>query len=168
MDLEQFYDAKNEELRWQLFWEREKIYAYDPKKKGYTIDTPPPTVSGKMHIGHAFSYAQGDFIARYRRMRYGNVFYPFGTDDNGLPTERLAEGIKRVKSTKLKRDEFVKLCLSTIKELKPEFVKPWKELGISCDFENSYSTIDEDCIKTSQLSSLTYMRKAGSIMRKLR
>ena len=79
------------EATWREYWEKEKIYSFDPKseKKIYSVDTPPPTVSGKMHIGHACSYSQQDFIIRYKRMRGFNIFYPFGTDDNGLPTERL-------------------------------------------------------------------------------
>ncbi|MBI2135893.1 valine--tRNA ligase [Candidatus Woesearchaeota archaeon] len=129
------------------------------KKKIYSIDTPPPTVSGQMHIGHAFSYTQGDFIARYHRMKQEAVFYPFGTDDNGLPTERLVEKVKKVKSTKMQRSEFVELCLKSINELKAEFVRPWKELGISADFENSYSTIDPHCMLTSQKSFIDLYKK---------
>jgi len=81
------------EKKWQKYWENEKIYQSKSisSKKIYSIDTPPPTVSGNMHIGHALSYSQQDFIARFRRMFNGNVFYPFGTDDNGLPTERLVD-----------------------------------------------------------------------------
>ena len=86
------FDFKKAEEKILKFWEKEKVYKFDTKSKKeiYSIDTPPPTVSGKMHIGHAFSYSQQDFIARFRRMN-GNVFYPFGTDDNGLATERLVE-----------------------------------------------------------------------------
>ena len=86
------------EEKWRKFWEKNKIYQTNLKsKKIYSIDTPPPTVSGEMHIGSAFSYAQEDFVARFRRMFDGNVFYPFGTDDNGLPTERLVEKLNKVK-----------------------------------------------------------------------
>ena len=67
----------------------------------FSVDTPPPTLSGKMHIGHAFSYTQQDFIVRFQRMKGKNVFYPFGTDDNGLPTERMVEKLKKVKNTRL-------------------------------------------------------------------
>ncbi|MEM4326679.1 MAG: class I tRNA ligase family protein, partial [Candidatus Diapherotrites archaeon] len=81
------------EKKWQDYWEKEKIYAFDLTKSGpiYSVDTPPPTVSGRMHLGHAFSYTQADFIVRYKRMKGFNVFYPFGLDDNGLATERLVE-----------------------------------------------------------------------------
>ena len=84
------------------------------KAEVYSVDTPPPTVSGKMHLGHAFSYAQQDFVVRFQRMLGKNVFYPFGTDDNGIPTERLIEKTKKVKAFKMKRQEFIKLCLETL------------------------------------------------------
>jgi valyl-tRNA synthetase len=155
------YDFKEAESKWRGFWEIEGIFAFDPKKKGkiFSIDTPPPTVSGRMHLGHSFSYSQQDFIARFRRMRGDNVFYPFGTDDNGLPTERLVEKLKKVKSSKMSRPEFVELCEKTIKEIKPEFVEDWKIIGMSCDFSSTYSTIDPHCIKTSQKSFLDLYKK---------
>ncbi len=165
-DLPKNYDAKTTEKRWQAYWKDNNIYSFNSSSKNkkvaqkiYSIDTPPPTVSGQMHIGHAFSYSQGDFIARYHRMKQEAVFYPFGTDDNGLPTERLVEKTKKVKSTKMQRSEFVELCLKTINELKAEFVRPWRELGISADFENSYSTIDPHCILTSQTSFIDLYKK---------
>ncbi len=155
------YNFKESEQKWREFWETEGIYTFDPKKKGkiFSIDTPPPTVSGKMHIGHSFSYSQQDFIARFRRMQGDNVFYPFGTDDNGLPTEKLVEKLKNVKSTKMSRQEFVALCEKTIKEIKPDFINDWKIIGMSCDFSEAYSTIDPHCIKTSQKSFLDLHKK---------
>src|SRR3989344_2952464 len=118
------YNPNEVEKRIISFWEKEKIYKFDLKKKGkvFSIDTPPPTVSGKMHIGHAFSYSHEDFIARYKRMKGYNIWYPFGTDDNGLPTERLIEKIKNVKAREMRRDDFVKLCLQTLKEIRPDFI----------------------------------------------
>ena len=91
MELPQEYEPAKIEPRLQEFWEKEGIFRFNPasKAKIFSIDTPPPTVSGRMHLGHAFSYAQQDIVARYKRMQGFNVFYPFGTDDNGLPTERL-------------------------------------------------------------------------------
>ena len=92
------YDVQETEARIRKFWDKEKTYKFNPNKKEkiYSIDTPPPYLSGKMHIGHAFSYSQQDFIARFRRMK-DNVFYPFGTDDNGLPTERYVEKENKIK-----------------------------------------------------------------------
>ncbi len=161
MELPKHYDPKISEPRWQKFWEDNKIFKFIPAstKQPYTIDTPPPTVSGRMHIGHAFSYSQEDFIARFHRMNGKNVFYPFGTDDNGLPTERLVEKTKKVKSTKMDRQEFIDLCVQTIKELKPEFVQDWKNLGMSCDWDTTYSTIDPHSIKTAQKSFLDLWEK---------
>lgn len=160
-ELPKRYDPKEAEKKWQAFWEKEGTYTFH-KEAGtptYSIDTPPPTVSGNMHIGHAFSYAQGDFIARFQRMLGKEVFYPFGTDDNGLPTEHLVERLKNVRSTKMPRSEFVALCHDTIKEIKPAFVQPWKELGISANFIESYSTIDPQTMRVSQKSFLDLYHK---------
>jgi valyl-tRNA synthetase len=161
MENKQTYDYKEVESKLLKFWDSKGIYKFDPKSKSkiFSIDTPPPTVSGKMHIGHAFSYSQQDFVARYHRMKGENVFYPFGTDDNGLPTERLVEKLKGVKSTHMSRTEFVQLCEKTIKEIKPDFINDWKIIGMSCDFSNTYSTIDEHCIKTSQKSFIDLFKK---------
>src|SRR3989338_799198 len=118
------YDPKVEERKWMQYWEKEGIFAFNPEQKGevYSIDTPPPTVSGKMHIGHAFSYTQQDIVARYKRLRGFNVFYPWGTDDNGLPTERLVEKMKNIKANSMERQAFIKLCEETLKEIRPAFV----------------------------------------------
>jgi len=153
------YDFAEVEPRIQKFWEDKKIFATNfAKKITYTIDTPPPTVSGAMHIGHSFSYSQQDFIARFRRMN-GGVFYPFGTDDNGLPTEKLVEKITKVNSKKMSREEFIKLCLKTIKKILPDFIEDWKRLGISADYLNMYSTIDTDSRKASQKNFLGLLKK---------
>jgi len=153
------------EKKWQTYWDKNQIFKTKNSKKVFSIDTPPPTVSGKMHIGHAFSYSQEDFIARFMRMYKGNVFYPFGTDDNGLPTERLVEKLTNVKSVNLSRAEFIKLCLKTLKEVSPEFVEDWKRLGISADFSKIYSTIDLKSQKISQNSFLELYEK-GHIYKK--
>src|SRR3989344_3605969 len=147
-------NIKEIESKWKEYWEKEGIYKFNPKsgKKIYSIDTPPPTVSGEMHIGHAFSYSQEDFIARYKRMKGFEIFYPFGTDDNGIPTERLVERLKNVKSKNMSRAEFIKLCLLTLKEITPEFIKDWKDIGVSADYSMYYSTINEHCQKISQKS----------------
>jgi len=173
MELPKHYNSKESEERWHKFWESEGIFEFDTNDKSsekYLVDTPPPTVSGNMHIGHAFSYSQQDFIVRYKRMKGYNVFYPFGTDDNGLPTERLVEKLKKVKSTRMARADFIKLCQDTLLEIKPEFIKNWKKIGQSCDFTKSYSTIGKHAIKTSQKSfldlynkNLVYQKEAPSM-----
>jgi len=159
--MDKAYDADKIEKKWQDYWEKNKIYKFDPKSKKpiYSIDTPPPTVSGAMHIGHAFSYSQQDFIVRYKRMNNFNIFYPFGTDDNGLPTERMVEKMKSVKSTKMSRKDFVELCRNTLKEIKQDFINNWIYIGMSCDFSNPYSTIDAHSIKTSQKSFIELYKK---------
>jgi len=153
MELPNNYDPKLSEQKWQEYWEKNSIFKFNPNsnKEIFSIDTPPPTVSGKMHIGHAFSYSHQDFIARYKRMMGFSVFYPFGTDDNGLATERLIEKIKNVKATRMPRDEFCKLCLDTLeKDLRPNYIKDWKRIGMSCDWNIFYTTINEHCQKISQ------------------
>ncbi|MBI2573628.1 valine--tRNA ligase [Candidatus Woesearchaeota archaeon] len=167
MALAEKYDPKEAEPRIQKLWEQTQTYKFDPKstKPIYSIDTPPPTVSGKMHLGHAFSYTQGDIIARYQRMKGKNVFYPFGTDDNGLATEKLIEKTKNVVSKKMERNEFIKLCLKTLEEIRPGFVNDWKKIGISCDFSIFYSTINDHCRKLSQKSFID-LYKAGRIYQK--
>jgi len=148
------YDSKEAEPRMLKFWEKQKTYAFDMKRKGkiFSIDTPPPTVSGKMHIGHASSYTQFDVIARFKRMRGFNVFYPFGTDDNGLPTERLIEKMKGVKAKDMDRQEFIKLCLTSLADLKKQYLADWSRIGQSADWSIVYSTIDEHCRRISQRS----------------
>ena len=155
------YNVLEAESRWQEYWEKQGIYKFNPLKKDklFAVDTPPPTVSGRMHIGHAFSYAQQDFIVRFRRMKQDNVFYPFGTDDNGLPTERMVERINNVRSTSMKRSEFIDLCLKTLKKTTPEFIRDWKLLGVSADYSLCYSTIDKNSQKISQQSFLELFQR---------
>jgi valyl-tRNA synthetase len=156
------YIASEAEERIRKFWEKEKIYKFNPnsKKKIFSIDTPPPTVSGKMHIGHAFSYSQQDFVVRYKRMKGFEIFYPFGTDDNGLPTERLIEKTNNIRARDIPREEFVKLCLDTLKKkLIPEYIQDWKNIGISCDWDVIYSTINDKSRKIAQWSFIDLYKK---------
>ena len=161
MDLPQRYNPQESEKKWQKYWEENDIYVFhpDPKRETYRIDTPPPTVSGKMHMGHAFSYTQQDIIVRYQRMRGKNVFFPFGTDDNGLPTEKLVEKKKNILSRTMSREEFVKICNQVIEEEKPKFIQAWKDIGMSADFTRSYSTINTHCRITSQASFIDLYTK---------
>ncbi|MBD3202731.1 class I tRNA ligase family protein, partial [Candidatus Woesearchaeota archaeon] len=162
MELPKTYDAHAREKKWREYWEKENTYSFEvdnTKKPIYSIDTPPPTVSGDMHLGHSFSYSQQDFIVRYKRMRGYNIFYPFGTDDNGLPTERFVEKLKKVNSNDMTRKEFIKLCMTTINEQRPTFVQDWKNIGISCDFSIFYSTINNHCRRLSQWSFIDLYKK---------
>jgi valyl-tRNA synthetase len=163
MELPKRYESKEAEPKWEKYWEKEGIYKFDAKDKKrdvYSVDTPPPTVSGKMHLGHSFSYAQQDFMVRFHRMLGKNVFYPFGTDNNGVATERLIEKIKKVKAKHMERGKFVKLCLDTVKkELIPIYVGDMKRLGLSCDFSLFYDTIDNHSQKISQNSFIELYEK---------
>ena len=90
------YDPKASESKWQSFWSDQGTYQWDPslgRDQTFTVDTPPPTVSGSLHIGHCLSYAHQDFIVRYQRMKGMNIQYGMGWDDNGLPTERRVQNI---------------------------------------------------------------------------
>ena len=141
-------------------WQKNSTYT---KKldgfKNFTIDTPPPTVSGSLHIGHIFSYTQADIIARYKRMTGHNVFYPFGFDCNGLATERFVEKKHKTGVAKLGREKFIELCLSTTEEMKIEFVALWRTIGISADFDKTYSTIGKREQKISQESFVRLFHK---------
>ena len=162
------YNAQETEAKIKKFWEKNKIYKFDAKARSgkpiFSIDTPPPYLSGKMHIGHAFSYSQQDFIARFQRMR-SNVFYPFGTDDNGLPTERYVEKENNLRSKSMSRADFINLCLKTLKKMTPDFIESYRDLGISCDYDIYYSTIDKATQKVSQKSFIDLYEK-GEIYRK--
>ncbi len=144
------------EERWLRFWEEEGVYRFDPRstKPVFSVDTPPPTVSGRMHIGHAYSYNQMDFTARYKRMRGHNLFYPFGFDDNGLPTERYTEKAVGKKLSDVGRQEFIRLCLQETKKGEEFMERSWRRIGTSCDWTLVYRTIDKPVIKVSQESFL--------------
>ncbi|MBT4858210.1 valine--tRNA ligase, partial [archaeon] len=162
MELPKRYDPKISEEKWQKYWGDNKIYQFDikdKKKEVYSIDTPPPTISGKMHIGHAFSFSQQDFVARYKRMAGFNVFYPFGTDDNGLATEKLVMKKKKINLRNVDRDDAIKICLEFLEEERPKFIQDWKNIGMSCDFETRYSTIDDHSRKISQRTFLELAKK---------
>lgn len=156
--MEQRYDPKKAEKKWIKRWERSLKFDPDSSDKIYSIDTPPPTVSGKMHMGHAFSYTQQDFIVRFQRMLGKNIFYPFGTDDNGIATERLIEKLKNVKAVNMDRDAFRKLCLYALVKLRQQYINDMKALGISCDWDIYYTTINEHCARISQRSFIELYR----------
>lgn len=160
MDVPKKYKIHDEEEELMQKWQDEGLYEFeDDDKPNFVIDTPPPTVSGKMHVGHACSYSHGDMIARFKRLSGYNVYYPFGTDDNGLPTERLVEKRKNVNMHDMTREEFRQVCRDFLKNERPGFVKAWQRIGSSCDFNNVYSTISKKSIKTSQKSFIDLFKK---------
>ena len=154
-------DLHKMEEKWQKFWEKEKVYKFDAKSKKpiYSIDTPPPTVSGTMHMGHAFAFAQQDFIARYKKMRGFNVFHPIGFDNNGLATALMVEKKLGIKQRNYSRDEFIKLVLKHTKEQEALMEKSFKSVGLSIDWSLLYRTIDELARKTAQYSFLDLHRQ---------
>ncbi len=148
------------EGKWQAIWGRERTYNFDFGSKApvFSIDTPPPTVSGRMHLGHAFSYSQADFVARYKRMKGFNVFYPFGLDDNGLATERLVEKSRNIMAKDFTRGEFIKICLEETRKYEQAMIADFKSLGLSVDWGMLYRTIDSLARRISQKSFLEIYR----------
>ena len=157
MDFPKKYKPNEVEPRLRQFWSDEGIYRYDPdsEKLCFSVDTPPPYVSSAhLHVGHAMSYSQAEFIVRYKRMCGHNVFYPMGFDDNGLPTERYVEKKYKVNKSKINRQEFIELCLKETRLGAQTYRELWESLGISVDWSLSYSTIDERSRRAAQRSFL--------------
>ncbi len=166
------------ELAWGQRWEDAGTYRFDGSKSRseiYSIDTPPPTVSGSLHMGSVFGYVQTDSLARYHRMRGDEVFYPMGWDDNGLPTERRVENYFGIRcDTSLPYDplfqppsapdpkakvacsraNFVQLCTSLTVEDERAFEELWRRVGLSVDWTLTYTTIGEKARRTSQQAFL--------------
>lgn len=154
------YDFQKVELEMEKLWEENEIYKYQhgKERKVFSIDTPPPTVSGKLHIGHVFSYTQAEMIARFKRMQGFDVFYPFGFDDNGLPTERLVEKDEHIRAANVPRSEFQDRCMKTIEKYEDEFKSLWKRLGLSVDWSLQYQTVSDLSRKISQKSFLELVK----------
>ena len=172
------------EARWDAVWEASGTYTFDRTKdrnQVFSIDTPPPTVSGSLHVGHVFSYTHTDTVARYRRMRGDEVFYPMGWDDNGLPTERRVQNyygvrcdpslphdpafeppsdagdpkaIKKRREINISRRNFVDLCHRLTAEDERAFEELWRHLGLSVDWSQTYATIDERSQRLAQRAFL--------------
>ena len=160
------YDAKTREKFWQNHWNEKKIFAWKndlPKEQTFVIDTPPPTVSGLLHMGHVFSYSQADFVARFQRMSGKDVFYPMGFDDNGLPTERLVEKIIEKKAGVFEAENghgsFVKKCREVVDEAEKEFEILFNSIALSVDWSQKYQTISPDSQKISQASFVDLYNK---------
>ena len=167
---------------WSGVWLEQGTYAFDrsrPREEVFSIDTPPPTVSGSLHIGHVFSYTHTDAIARYQRMTGKAVFYPMGWDDNGLPTERRVENFFGVRCDpslsydpsfeppaepgkerlSISRPNFVELCLRLTTEDEVVFKSLWSALGLSVDWSLEYATIGEGAQRASQRAFLRQLTR---------
>src|SRR6478735_4124106 len=169
------------EARWDQVWEEQGTYRFDrtaDRDGVYSIDTPPPTVSGSLHVGHVFSYTHTDTIARYQRMRGKSVFYPMGWDDNGLPTERRVQNYydvlcdpalpydpdfriptpveertkeeKKAPKVNISRRNFIDLCNHLTAEDEKAFEHLFRTLGLSVDWERTYATIDDRSRRVAQ------------------
>lgn len=170
------------EEKWSARWNAEGIYRFDRSKTReqiYSIDTPPPTVSGSLHVGHVFSYTHTDTIARFQRMRGKEVFYPMGWDDNGLPTERRVQNYYGVRCDPslpydanfvppdvpfdppipVSRRNFVELCATLVGDDEKKFEELWRILGLSVDWAMTYTTIGKEAQKTSQAAFLDLVQK---------
>ncbi|MFM7597687.1 MAG: valine--tRNA ligase [Actinomycetota bacterium] len=171
------------ESRWVEEWERTGVFRFDrtrPRSEVYAIDTPPPTVSGSLHVGHVFSYTHTDCIARYKRMRGYSVFYPMGWDDNGLPTERRVQNYYGVRcdpslpydpgfeppaepdpknQIPISRRNFVELCERLTIEDEKAFEELWRRLGLSIDWTQTYQTIDHNARAVSQRAFLNNLAR---------
>jgi valyl-tRNA synthetase len=175
------------EAKWGERWEQDGTFLFDRdaalasgRAGVYSVDTPPPTASGSLHIGHVFSYTHTDVKTRFERMRGKTVFYPIGWDDNGLPTERRvqnyygvrcdpslpydpdftppfegnAKSLKPADQVPISRRNFIELCETLTVEDEKTFESLWRQLGLSVDWTQTYRTISDDTIRTSQLAFL--------------
>ncbi|MCD9625145.1 valine--tRNA ligase [Rhabdothermincola salaria] len=178
------------EDRWGEVWEQQGTYRFDrtaERPDVYSIDTPPPTVSGSLHVGHVFSYTHTDTIARYQRMRGKAVFYPMGWDDNGLPTERRVQNYydvlcdpslpydphfeiptpvetrtkaeRKAPKVHISRRNFIDLCNHLTAEDEKVFEDLWRHLGLSVDWSMTYATIDERCQRVAQRAFLRNLQR---------
>src|SRR6195952_5161591 len=166
------------EAKWAARWKADDTYAFDrtqPRDNVYSIDTPPPTVSGSLHVGHVFSYTHTDLIARYQRMIGKHVFYPIGWDDNGLPTERRVQNYFGVRcdpslpydpdytppekpdakrQVPVSRPNFVELCERLVEKDEEIFEELWRTLGLSVDWKQHYTTVGPKAQTVSQRAFL--------------
>jgi valyl-tRNA synthetase len=173
------------EAKWNARWEAEGTYRFDRERARadvYSIDTPPPTVSGSLHIGHVFSYTHTDVIARFQRMRGKAVFYPMGWDDNGLPTERRVQNYYGVRcdpslphdpgfeppekpgkqAVSVSRPNFIELCNRLTAEDEKAFEHLWRHLGLSVDWSMTYATIDRRAQRVSQTAFLRLLQRGAA------
>ncbi len=170
------------EAKWMPRWEDERVYRFERGRRRaevFSVDTPPPTVSGSLHVGHVFSYTHTDVIARFQRMRGKAVFYPMGWDDNGLPTERRVQNYYGVRCDpsllhdpafrppekpgkhpiSISRRNFIELCNRLTAEDEKAFEHLWRYLGLSVDWSMTYATISARAQRVSQVAFLHLLQR---------
>ncbi len=155
------YESASVEPKWQQYWEDNGIYHFkkDDDRPVYSVDTPPPTVSGDLHLGHCYSYSHPDFYIRFQRMNGKNIFYPMGWDDNGLPTERLVEERLGISPEKVGLDVFIEAIDEMRQKLEKDYEQLWRRIGLSVDWRFTYSTIGETARKVAQYSFIDLYKK---------
>ena len=168
-ELQKKYNFIDTEKKWQKYWLDNKIHDFDEKDNNtsniYSIDTPPPHVSGVLHMGHIFGYSQMDIIARFQRISGKNVFFPVGYDDNGLPSERYVEKKIGKKSKEIDRSEFIKICDKEIQDAEQLIENLFIRASYSFDFDKKYRTVSNISSTISQMSFLDLYNK-GLVYRK--
>ncbi|WP_247731761.1 valine--tRNA ligase [Halovivax limisalsi] len=169
--MEGTYEPDDIESHWQRRWVETDTYAYegDPEQDPntvYSIDTPPPTVSGSLHMGHLYGHTLQDFAARFQRMADGDVLFPFGYDDNGIASERLTEDELDIRHQDYERQEFQDLCREVCREYEAEFTEKMQGLGCSIDWNRTYKTIEPRVQRISQLSFLDLYEKGREYRKK--
>jgi valyl-tRNA synthetase len=172
------------EAKWRARWDADGTYRFDrtkPRAEVFSIDTPPPTVSGALHIGHVMSYSHTDLVARYQRMRGKEVFYPMGWDDNGLNVERRVQLVTgtivdptlpydpdlqrpekvdpKARAIPVSRPNFIELCEAVVPQFEAEYHELWSTLGLSVDWEHTYTSIGTKATRTSQRGFLRLVRR---------
>ena len=159
--LDNKYNAQEKESKWENFWQEKGIYKFDKNsnKPAFTVDTPPPTISGNLHLGHIAGFTQADMMFRFKRMQGYNVKFPLGFDNNGLPTELLVEKVKGIKAHTIPRNEFFDIALDVVSEYKDKYRKQVQRAGMSYDLDDTYDTIDLKSQKTSQKSFLDLAKR---------
>jgi valyl-tRNA synthetase len=162
--MEKNYQPKIIEPKLMNSWQLMGIYHFDIEKHGqvFSIDTPPATVSGNLHMGHIYSYTHADIIARFKRMQGYKVFYPMGYDDNGLPTDRLVEKKTGYSASQIDRQSYQKACIEISQQYIHDYTCLWQRIGLSFDERFSYRTIDHNSQRISQWSFL-HLYKQGRI-----